>query len=234
LAALLKEQKSDLATLDGSGELRFKHCKVWEFIEKCDAVNEKLAMLTFFTAGQTSRVTEFVEHKYANSTRPRTVFRDHETLWLAVRWLKTETLVGKETFIPMKCYPELSKQLQCYLLVVHPAEAEFINIVKGPKHYQISMEYLWTKKGCALKPEQMYESIKKFTSKYFGCSIGVQEYCQISVEIGRVFIGSEFQLRLEEGFDVIASQAGHTLNMACAHYAAEEGRHCSMPSDLLL
>jgi len=234
LAALLREQKSDLATIDEFGELRFKRSKVWEFINKCDVVNEKLSMLAFFTAGQTSRITEFVEHKFSNSTRPRTLFRDHETLWLAVRRLKTENILGKETFLPMKCYPELSKLLQRYLLVVRPVEAEFINILKGRKQYQVYMEYIWTKAGDALKPKQMYESITKFTTKYFGSSIGSQKYRQMCVAIGRVFIGSEYQLRLEEGFDVLASQAGHGLNMARTGYASEKDHHHGMPSDLLL
>ena len=45
LAAMLKEPGSKLA-----------------------AFNKKLTLLTFFTFGQTSHITEFVEHKYANST----------------------------------------------------------------------------------------------------------------------------------------------------------------------
>jgi len=58
LAALLKDKDSGLATLTEDGELKFNHIKVWDFLHKCDAVNEKLAMLTFFTVGQTSRITD--------------------------------------------------------------------------------------------------------------------------------------------------------------------------------
>ena len=68
LAAMLKEPGSKLAVLTEAGELEFNHVEVWDFLHKCDIINEKLALLTFFTVGQTSHVTEFVEHKYANST----------------------------------------------------------------------------------------------------------------------------------------------------------------------
>jgi len=133
----------------------------------------------------------------------------------------------------MKCYPKLANLLQCYLLIVRPVEVELINAVKGPREYHIYMEYLWTKEGSAIKPKMMYNSINTFTTKYFGCSIGAQEYRQICVEIGRVFIGSEYELRLQE-LDVLASQAGHTIDTARSCYAPEEGHHARMSSDLLL
>ena len=70
--------------------------------------------------------------------------------------------------------------------------------------------------------------------KYFDSPIGPQEYCQICVEIGKVYIGSEYQLRVEQEFDVLAAQASHTVQVARKEYAGEVGRHSGMPSDLLL
>ena len=90
------------------------------------------------------------------------------------------------------------------------------------------------KAGKAIKPEDMYSSMPKYTAEYFGSSIGTRTYRQICVEIGKVYIGSEYQLRVEQEFDVLAAQASHTVQVACKEYAAEVGRHSGMPSDLLL
>ena len=45
-------------------------------------------------------------------------------------------------------------------------------------------------------------------------------------------MGSEFEIN-QEDMDALASQAGHSANMSCLRYAAEEGKIPSMSSDLL-
>ena len=232
LAAMLRDPSLRLAKINEAGDFEFNIASVWDFLHKCDRVNEKLALLSYFTAGQTPRVSEFVEHKFANSTRPRTIFRDRLALWLATRRLKTETRLQKETFIPMKCYPELTKLLERYLLIVRPVEAELVKVVRDAKHYHTFTEYMWTKDCKPLSAEGMRKSILEFTTKYFDAAIGTREYRQICVEIGRVFIGSEFEIK-EEEMDVLASQAGHSIDMTRLRYAPEEGMIPSMSSDLL-
>ena len=232
LAAMLKNPASRLAKINEAGEFKFDIAQVWDFLHKCDSVNEKLALLSFFTAGQTPRVSEFVQHKFANSTRPRTVFRDHQSIWLATRRLKTENVMEKESFIPMKCHPELSKLLERYLLIVRPVEAELVRVVRSTEDYHTFTEFMWTRECNPVSPEAMRKSILKFTTEYFDSSIGTQEYRQICMEIGRVFLGSEFEIR-EEDMDALASQAGHSIDMTRLRYAPEVGKIPSMSSDLL-
>ena len=232
LAAMLRDPSLCLAKLNEAGDFEFNIASVWDFLHKCDLVNEKLALLSYFTAGQTPRASEFVEHKFANSTRPRTIFRDRLALWLATRRIKTETRLQKETFIPIKCHPELTKLLERYLLIVRPVEAELVKVVRDVEHYHTFTEYMWTRNCKPLSAEGMRKSILDFTTKYFDASIGTQEYRQICVEIGRVFIGSEFEIK-EEDMDVLASQAGHSIDMTRLRYAPEEGMIPSMSSDLL-
>ena len=232
LAAMLRDPTKQLAKLNDAGVFQFNIAEVWDFLHKCDSVNEKLALLSFFTAGQTPRVAEFVQHKFANSTRPRTVLRDYQSIWLATRRVKSENLIEKETFIPMKCHPELTKLLERYLLIVRPIEAELVKVVRSAKHYHNFTEFLWTKNCEPLSPEAMRKTILLFTTEYFGVSIGTQEYRQICVEIGRVFLGSEFEIR-QEDMDALASQAGHSIDMSCLRYAPEVGKIPSMSSDLL-
>ena len=232
LAVMLRKPGSRLAKRNKAGKFKFDIAEVWDFLHKCDAVNEKLALLSYFTAGQTPRVAEFVEHKFANSTRPRTILRDYHTLWLATRRVKTENRVEKETFIPMKCHPELTKLLERYLLIVRPIEAELMKVVRTSEHYHTFTEYMWTRDCNPITPEAMRKTIQDFTTKYFGASIGTHDYRQICVEIGRVFLGSEFEIR-QEDMDALASQAGHSIDMTRLRYAPEVGMPPSMSSDLL-
>jgi hypothetical protein len=68
LAAMLKDPAMRLAKLNEFGEFKFDIAEIWDFLHRCDAINEKLVLLSFFTAGQTPHVSEFVEHKFSNST----------------------------------------------------------------------------------------------------------------------------------------------------------------------
>jgi hypothetical protein len=231
LAAMLRDPSSRLAKINEAGEFEFNIAEVWDFLHKCDRVNEKLSLLSYFTPGQTPRVTEFTEHKFANSTRPRTMFHDH-LIWLATRRLKTESRTEKAAFIPMKCYPELTKLLERYFLIVRPVEAELVKVVRDEEHYHTFTEYMWTKDCKPITAEGLRKSILECTTKYFDSPIGTREYRQICVEIGRVFVGSEFEIK-EEEMDALASQAGHSIDMTRLRYASEEGMVPSMSSDLL-
>jgi len=164
------------------------------------------------------------------------MFSDQEYLWLATHCVKIENILQKETFIPMKCCPELTKLLQHYLLIVQPVKGEMVALVQTPKHYHIYKEHLWTKAGAAMTPEMMYKIIHKFSENYIGASFGSQEYCQIAVEIGQIFIGSEYKKDMEDldKINVLAMQAGHTASIEQSNYASEVGMHQCMSSDLLL
>jgi len=233
LAAMLTKPELKLAKLDAQGQLKFDTASIWDFIHKCDRVNEKLALLSFFTAGQTPRVSEFIEHKYANSTRPRTMFRDFKSLWLATRRVKNESQRQKESFLPMKCHPELTKLLERYLLIVRPVEAELIKITHGEEQYHVYKEYLWTRAGKRLTPDEMRRAILKFNTNYCDVAAGTKDYREICVQMGRTFLGSEFEIK-EEDLDALAAQAGHTITMSRLRYAPEVGKPSSMSSDLLL
>ena len=101
-----------------NGKLSFHRAEIWEFIAKCNSVNEKLALFVYFTSGQTPHVSEFIEHKYANSTKPQTMFRDFDSLWLAICRVNSESVLEKKTFLPInKCHPELTEILQHYKII---------------------------------------------------------------------------------------------------------------------
>ena len=232
LKTMLRDPLGNLGQ-EENGRLRLNAAEAWSFIHKCDTVNMKLALLAFLTAGQTPRVTEFMDHKYTNSTRPRTIFRDEDGLWLTTRRTKTEQSSRKETFLPIKCHPLLTKYFEHYLLLVRPVESDLVHFLHGDDAYHVYKEYMWTRAGKQMKATDMYDFFKTFMDTYCGVPIGIHDYRQIAVEIGRVFLGSEFEIDEEEK-DVLAEQAGHSAHMAQLKYAAEVGHLPSMSSDLLL
>jgi len=46
-------QDPEFAKVNEDGTLHFNHVKVWDFLHRCDKLNEKLAFLSFFTTGKT-------------------------------------------------------------------------------------------------------------------------------------------------------------------------------------
>ena len=92
--------------------------------------------------------------------------------------------------------------------------------------------YMWTKNCEPISPEAMCKTILDYTTKYFDSPIRTQEYQQVCVEIGHVFLGSKNETR-EENLDALASQAGHSIIMTRLRYAPEVGMPPSMSSDLL-
>ncbi|KAF8956798.1 hypothetical protein BDZ97DRAFT_1925070 [Flammula alnicola] len=232
LKALLADPAVNLARIEDS-KFTFNATRCWDFSNRCDAVLEKILLFAFLTPGQTPRITEFMDHKFANSTRPRSIFRDQDGLWLVTRRVKTETQTRKETFLPIKCHPMLTQFLETYLLLVRPALAELVHHLKGEEAYHVYSEYMWTKQGRRMTEDDTYKILKTFMNTHCDIDVGSHDYRQICVEVGRVFLGSGFEVDQEE-LDVLASQAGHTASMAQLKYAAEAGRLPSMSSDLLL
>lgn len=233
LKHMLNDPSQHLAYIDPKGKLQISRPEAWGFLHKCDVIVEKLALFAFLTAGQPPRVTEFIDDKYTNSTRPRNMFHDHDAIWLVTRRVKTENITQQETFIPIKCHPQLTKLFERYLLIVRPVEAELVHIIKGEAAYHTYKEFLWTKSGDRMTSTDMYRSIKDFMSDYCDVDIGAHDYRQIVVEIGRVFLGSEDEVN-RETVDVLAGQSGHTALMAQRKYALEVGHIPAMSSDLLL
>jgi hypothetical protein len=235
LRVMLEDQTLQLATKEND-TLKFDRVKVWEFLRKCDSVNEKLSLLAFMIAGQTPRVEEFLETKYANSTQPRTVFRDGSDIWLVTRRVKTSNQIQKEVFLPMKCPPRLTNFLERYLLLIRPVEAQLIYLARpeeGFRAYHLYLEYLWTRQGACVQSDHWYDLMKNFLEHYCKVKTGVHDYRQICVEIGRVFLGSEAVVDTEQE-DIIAEQAGHKAGTARVNYAAEVDHLPAMSSDLLL
>jgi hypothetical protein len=231
---LVNDPSSEFALANAQGEIELNIPAMSAKLDRCNKLGQKIARSCLCTPGQLPRISEFADYRLLNGTmRGRNLVRDGDDIWLVNRRTKTETQAGHETFIPTKCYPRLSRLLEQYFLVIRPLEKELAYHVHGKQSSQIYSEYLWVREGKKITPRSMYKEVKDFLKDYCNVDAGIKVYRQICVEIGRTYIGSEFEV-VEGGLEVLSAQRGHSLRTEQVHYAAEVHHLPAMSSDLLL
>ena len=198
------------------------------------AINRKLSLLSFLTPGQTPRMAEFADHKHANSTRPRTMFRAHGDIWLVTRRVKYENLIRRDVFIPIKVHPRLQKLLEQYFLIVRPLEEDLAEMIYGPETAKLYSEFMWVEMGRLVSSDNFSEHLQAFLGPCCSAPIHGKAYRQVAVEIARIFLGSQHEiLQDEDEDDILAAQRGHNLSTSRRSYALEIGHLPSMSSDTL-
>ncbi|KAF7424933.1 ATP-dependent DNA helicase sgs1 [Pleurotus ostreatus] len=234
MAALLNTPGRFLLRKDSAGGAVWNQAAVLEVLGIMREINHSLALYSFITAGPDPRGAEFVEHKIRNSNRPRTVFRSLKDLWLVTRRTKAEHLQGAESFIAMKCHPELTHLLEIYLLGIRPLEQILARVAWDEETALLYAEYLWLDMGKVITADTFSELLATFMQQKAGVrDCGLRNFRQLTVEMGRVYLGSEFQLAME-GEDAFAELRGHTTRVERAHYAPEAGHLPSLTSDMVL
>lgn len=232
--ALVNDPSSNFAVVNAHGQIELNVTTMSEMLGRCDELGQNIAHSCICTPGQLPRISEFADYRLINGTmRGRNLFRDGDGIWLVNRRLKTETQVGQESFIPTKCYPRLSRLLEQYFLVIRPLEKELAYHVYGKQSSKIYSEYLWVREGRKMTARGMYKKFRTFLEDYCKIKAGIKVYRQICVEIGRTFLGSEFEI-VEGGLEALSAQRGHSLQTERAHYAPEVHHLPAMSSDLLL
>ena len=234
LKGLINDPASGFAITNAHGQIELNVTAMAETLEKCNKLCRNIAFASMCTPGQLPRITEFADYRLLNGLiRDRNFFRDGDDIWLVNRRTKTETQVGRESFIPTKCYPRLSRLLETYFLVIRPLEKELAYHVYGKESLQIYSEYMWVQGGKKMSARSIYKEFRKFLGKYCKVDVGIKVYRQLCVEIGRVFLGSEYEI-VEEGLDLLSAQRGHSLRVEQLQYAPEVNHLPAMSSDRLL
>ncbi|KAF8890218.1 hypothetical protein BD779DRAFT_1671548 [Infundibulicybe gibba] len=229
----LLEQGKKLFDLDGGGNLVNMMDAMTAFMEAAAKINKQLALLIFTTCGQTPRISEFVDHKIANSTRPRTIFHDEEGFWFVTRRAKFETLIHHDVFIPIKANPRVNKLLEKYLVLIRPLEQSFASTIWGAEEAQLYQEYFCMDMGERLVEATFSKMLANFTGSFSLIPIGPRDYRHLMVQVARTYLGSENEVDEHEE-DVLAGQHGHGLATSRRCYAPELGHLPCMSSDLLL
>jgi len=92
---------------------------------------------------------------------------------------------------------------------------------------------MWVQEGKKMTARSMYKEFRKFLDKYCKVDVGIKVYRQLCVEIGRVFLGSEYEV-VEEGLELLSAQRAHSLRVEQVQYAPEVNHLPAMSSDRLL
>ncbi|KAG6848431.1 hypothetical protein H0H93_000226 [Arthromyces matolae] len=197
-------------TLTQSGELQWNTHRQIAFVKKSAQIVELLAALHHTVPGQPCRIAELCDFRIRNGLRGRNIFRSHDADWFVTRRVKSETLVQHEEFVPVKLPPEFTSLLHRYLLLIRPVEILFARIIWNDSVANLYNEYLYVKNGKRLMEDVFYGEFKNITEKYFQVRIGARGYRQMVITLARAYLGSEYELDVEEEqTDSLIEQRNH-------------------------
>lgn len=213
LKALINDPNSRYAIINAHGRIELNVTAMAKTLEKCDKLCLNIAFACLCTPGQLPHITEFGDYRLLNGLiHGRNLFCDGDDIWLVNRRTKTEMQVGQESFILTKCYPRLSRLLEQYFLIIRPLEKELAYHIYGKESLQVYSEYMWVQEGKKMAARSIYKEFRKFPNKYCKVDAGIKVYRQLCVEIGRVFLGSEYEI-VAEGLELLSAQRGHSLQV---------------------
>jgi DEAD/DEAH box helicase len=230
---LMNDSSIDLCT-KGKNGLIFKPGSMLRIMEKTTKINGHIAVLCHTLPGQPSRISELMDSKIRNSTRPRTFFRNHGADWLVTRRVKYENQIRREVFIPSKLPPELQELVDFYLLVIRQLEVDLARKLWGEEVAVLYHEYFFMHFGKRMTESQFSSTLQSVSETYFGTSLTIRPYRQLVVLIAKVYLGSEYEIYEEDEVDVLAEQTGHSTMARRNNYAIECGLLPGVSSDLML
>ena len=196
-------------------------------------LNQLMANLHHTVPGQPSRIAELCDFRVRNGLRSRNMFYNHGDIWLITRRVKSETLVQHEEFIPVKLPPELCELYKLYFLIVRPVEIDFARRLWGKKAATLYYEYMYVINGNRLLEDQFYVQFKTWTEQYFKCNLGVRGYRQSVIVVARAYLGTEYELELEEEDDALIKQRGHGALADRRCYGVQSAYLTTLSSDLM-
>ena len=203
------------------------------WMRKAGELNQLMANLHHTVAGQPSRIAELCDFRLRNGLRGRNVFYNHGDIWLITRRVKSETLVQHQEFIPVKLPPELCQLYKIYLLIIRPVEIDFARRLWGQEIATLYHDYLYVINGVRLLEDRFYLQFKQWTGHYFKCALGVRGYRQSVVVVARAYLGTEYELELEEEDDALIKQRGHGSMADRRCYGVQSSYLTTLSSDLM-
>ena len=203
------------------------------WMKRAGELNQLLANLHHTVPGQPSRIAELCDFRLRNGLRGRNIFFNHGDIWLVTRRVKYETLVQREEFIPVKLPPELCQLYKKYLVFIRPVEIDFARRLWGMDRASLYHEYLYVIDGVRLLEDRFYIQFKRWTELYFKCNLGVRGYRQSVIVIARAYLGTEYELELEEEDDALIKQRGHGSMADRRCYGVQSAYLTTLSSDLM-
>jgi hypothetical protein len=236
--ALMKHLMSNTEG-DGPCKMGLNETIIWDtawqlsWMRKAGELNQLMANLHHTVPGQPSRIAELCDFRLRNGFRGRNIFYNHGDIWLITRRVKSETLVQHEEFIPVKLPPELCQLYKIYFAIIRPVEVDFARRLWGSNIAALYHEYLYVIDGVRLLEDRFYLQFKRWTEVYFKCALGVRGYRQSIVVVARAYLGTEYELELEEEDDALIKQRGHGSMADRRCYGVQSAYLTTLSSDLM-
>jgi DEAD/DEAH box helicase len=234
LKHLMANPQSSPCTLAADETLIWDTARQIEFLKKAGNLNLLIAALHHMVPGQPCRIAELCDFRIRNGLRGRNIFQDHGYDWFITRRVKSETIIHREVFVPVKLPPELCQLVRKYLLIIRPVEINFARRLWGNDTANLYHEYLYVIMGKRLLEDIFYVEFKDLTMTYFNVKLGVRGYRQVVITIARAYLGSEYELDVEEEeMDALIEQRCHgsTADRRC--YGVQSRYLQSLSSDLM-
>ncbi|KAJ7065954.1 hypothetical protein B0H15DRAFT_807647 [Mycena belliarum] len=234
LSHLLQSKEAGLTWTDSEPQpqLHFSGPALDSLLAKYSKFYKTLGPFTASTSS-VSRIAEFVEGKYKNTGRPRTLFMHGRDLWNVTRRMKSENVMGHEVFIPQLVPPEAADLILRDLLIFRPALVKILRIVKGEEIARLYDEYIWVMDSCLVSSEKFSKLLADFTGTYCHVRLPTLAHRHMQVELFRIFLNSTIELESEDNDDLFATARGHSAVTAKRMYAVESGCLPMLSSDLL-
>lgn len=203
------------------------------WMRKAGDLNQLMANLHHTVPGQPSRIAELCDFRLRNGLRGRNIFYNHGDIWLITRRVKSETLIQHEEFIPVKLPPDLCQLYKVYFIIIRPVEIDFARRLWGKDSASLYHEYLYVINGSRLLEDQFYTQFKRWSESYFKCALGVRAYRQSIIVVARAYLGTEYELELEEEDDALIKQRGHGAFADRRCYGVQSTYLTTLSSDLM-
>lgn len=228
LKHILSKTTDPVATVDSFGQLQWLPHRLSTYRQLFDEINRDLSILSFILPAPSPRGAEFMDMRIRNSQIPRNLYKNFGT-WFVHRLVKTTTLVGKLSWVPVLCPDRLARLVDRYLLLVRPVESLFTGILSGSESRALYEEFMWVQGGERVTSLKFSRTLGQITRQYMDCELTLQPWRHIMVSIMREFIPPRFG-----GNNIGDLLSNHSTQLAQKTYAREVDQLPFLTTDILL
>ncbi|KIJ30700.1 hypothetical protein M422DRAFT_267745 [Sphaerobolus stellatus SS14] len=193
-----------------------------------DQLLEHMFMEGYLLDGGNKRVREYMDYQFCNGNTPRNVFHHDGHVHLATRRLKTDNILGQESFVLTMLPSRVSCHFDLYLVLIQPFIITLCHVLSPVFTQHDTAEvstFLWIRNGRWATYQMLLSYVTQFFKQTCGIeNLGCHGYRHMVVEIVRLFLGSEYEVDLENEEDMLADQCGHKKSTSIRHYANELDR----------
>ncbi|KAG5219453.1 ATP-dependent DNA helicase [Salix suchowensis] len=233
LEILINDPHLKLFTRGPNNTLIPNPAAILSILEQCQKINLQLAIYTYLTAGASPRASESVEFKITNGLE----IEMSSTTVVTFGWLQEESnqkaKKDMKTLSLSNATPDYQSFSRC-TFGIRPMERQLARLVWNEEVGQLYDTQLWIHNKQVMKSDYFSNCLGTMMDTY--CQVKdckVRAWRQLSVAMGRMYLGNTFEVDLEEG-SILAAQRSHSIQVERVHYAPEEGHLPSLSSDTLL